>query len=300
MSEHRRGILAGLAAYLMWGLFPLYWPLLERAGAFEILAHRLIWSAVLMTALVLATGRRRQFAALLRTPRKVGLLAAATLAVSVNWGLYIWAVNAGYVVETSLGYFINPLISVALGVVVLRERLRRLQWTAIAIGAVAVVVLTLTYGRPPWIALTLACSFGTYGLIKKLAGVPAVEALALETAIATPLALVYVVALVVRGESHFATGHLAVFFVLAGVVTALPLLCFGEAANRIPLSLLGLMQYLAPVLQFALGVLYFHEDMPAGRWAGFVLVWVALMLFTADGLRQRRARPLSGLVTESF
>lgn len=290
MGEQRRGLILGVVAYLIWGAFPLYWPLLEPAGAFEILAHRLIWSLVVMTGLVIGLRRAPQFWALVRDRRTLGLLALAAVTVTTNWATYIWGVNHGRVVETSLGYFVNPLVTMLLGVLILRERMRPLQWCALGIAAVAVAVLTLDYGHVPWIALILACSFGTYGLAKKQARAGAFESLALETALVAPFALAYVVGLAAAGRSHFTsegTGH-TLLFVSAGVVTAVPLICFGAAATRVPLVTLGLLQYLAPILQLALGVLHFHEPMSTGRWVGFAIVWAALAVFTADSLRQWR------------
>src|SRR3954454_14117408 len=254
----------------MGGAFPLYWPLLEPAGACEILAHRLIWSLVVMAVLVVVMRRTTQLRTLVTTPRTLALLTVAGVTVSINWTGYIWGVNHGYVVGTSLGYFINPLVTVLLGVLVLRERMRPAQWVALGIGFVAVLVLAVDYGRPPWIALVLAFSFGTYGLVKKKADAGAIESLTLETAVIAPVALVYVVWLGATGAGHFTSegaGHTALFL-SAGLVTAIPLICFGAAAIRVPLVVLGLLQYLAPILQFALGVLHFHEDMPLGRWIG--------------------------------
>jgi chloramphenicol-sensitive protein RarD len=274
-------------------LFPLYWPLLEPAGAVEILAHRIVWSLVTMAVLVVALGRLRAVRRMLGSGRTVRLLTLAACLITVNWVVYIWGVNNGHVVETALGYFINPLVTVLMGVLILGERLRRLQWVAVGVAALAVVVLTVDYGRPPWVALALALSFGSYGLCKKQAGAPAIESITYETLVVGPLAAAYVAWLALTGDSHFAshgTGH-ALLFVGTGVVTAVPLICFGGAAIRVPMTTLGLLQYLTPLLQFALGVLYFHENMPAGRWAGFGLVWVALAIFTADSLRQRRRTP---------
>lgn len=274
-------------------MFPLYWPLLEPAGAFEILAHRIVWSLVTMAVLVVALGRLRAVRRMLGSGRTVRLLTLAACLITVNWVVYIWGVNNGHVVETALGYFINPLVTVLMGVLILGERLRRLQWVAVGVAALAVVVLTVDYGRPPWVALALALSFGSYGLCKKQAGAPAIESITYETLVVGPLAAAYVAWLVLTGDSHFAShgaGH-ALLFVGTGVVTAVPLICFGGAAIRVPMTTLGLLQYLTPLLQFALGVLYFHENMPAGRWAGFGLVWVALAIFTADSLRQRRRTP---------
>jgi chloramphenicol-sensitive protein RarD len=291
-AEHRKGVALGVAAYVMWGAFPLYWPLLEPAGAFEILSQRLIWSVIVMAVLVVVMRRTAQLRRLVTTPRTFALLALAGVVVSINWSCYIWGVNHGYVVETSLGYFINPLVTVLLGVLVLGERMRPAQWVAMGIGLVAVLVLAVDYGRPPWIALLLAGTFGTYGLLKKQANAGAVESLALETAVVGPIALVYVAWLGVTGAGHFTSeggGHTALF-ISAGVITAIPLICFGAAAVRVPLVVLGLLQYLAPVLQFALGVLHFHEEMPPGRWIGFGLVWVALAIFTYEAIRYRRSQ----------
>jgi chloramphenicol-sensitive protein RarD len=246
-----------------------------------------------MGVLVLALGRAATFRRMLRSRRVAALLALAACLVTVNWATYIWAVNNGHVVESSLGYFINPLVTVLMGVFILRERLRPWQWAALGVAALAVVVLTVDYGRLPWIALILACSFGSYGLCKKQAGAPAIESLTFETIVIGPVALAYVVWLTAQGQSNFTdhgVGHL-MLFMTTGLVTAVPLMCFGGAAIRVPMVTLGLLQYLAPILQFALGVLYFHEAMPVGRWLGFGLVWVALALFTVDALRHRRRTP---------
>nr|WP_281385951.1 EamA family transporter RarD [Nocardioides luti] len=280
----------GAAAYVMWGAFPLYWPLLEPAGAVEILAHRILWSALTMGVLVVALRRTSRIRALVADRRVLALLTVAAAVITVNWATYIYGVNNGRVVETSLGYFINPLVTVLMGVLILGERLRPLQWCAMAIASGAVVVLAVDYGRLPLVALVLAFSFGTYGLAKKTANVGAVESLTLETALVAPLAAAYVGWLAVTGGSSFAAhgvGH-ALLFTTTGIVTAIPLICFGAAATRVSMVGLGLLQYLAPILQFALGVFWFHEDMPAGRWVGFVLVWIALAMFTAEAVNHRR------------
>jgi chloramphenicol-sensitive protein RarD len=229
-------------------------------------------------------------AALVGQPRRLGLVAIAAAVISVNWGLYIWGVNSGHVVETSLGYFINPLVTIALGVLVLHERLRPVQWAAVGIGVAAVAVLAVGYGRLPWIALGLAFSFGSYGLVKKKIAMGGLESLAAETSVQFLPALAFLVVLGSRGDATF-TGHgpgHAWLLAACGLVTAIPLICFGMAANRLPLSTIGLMQYLAPVFQFLIGVLHFHEQMPAERWAGFLLVWAALVLLTWDALRNAR------------
>jgi chloramphenicol-sensitive protein RarD len=273
----------------MWGFFPLYWPLLEPAGAVEILAHRIVWSLVVMAGVVVALRRGSRLRATLADRRTRSLLAVAAVLITVNWGTYIWGVNHHHVVETSLGYFINPLVSVLLGVLVLGERLRRLQWAALALAAVAVVALTLEYGHPPWVALILAFSFGSYGLAKKKANAGAVESLVIETMVVSPVALAYIVFLMATGASTFGnhgSWHVALI-VGTGLITVLPLLCFGGAATRIPLSTLGLMQYLTPSVQFVLGLVVFHEPMPAMRWVGFGLIWLALALFTIETVSNR-------------
>jgi chloramphenicol-sensitive protein RarD len=284
------GFAFGVAAYLLWGGFPLYWPLLEPAGAVEILAHRVLWSALTMVAVVLLLRRGGRLRALVRDRRTLGLLAVAAAVITLNWGGYIWGVTNGRVVETSLGYFINPLVTVLIGVLVLGERLRPRQWIALGVAFLAVVVLTVDYGRPPWIALLLAFSFGTYGLAKKKADAPAVESLAVETLLLVPLAAAYLGWLAATGAAEFGAhgpGH-AALFATTGIVTAVPLVLFGAAATRVSMVGLGLLQYLAPILQFALGVLWFHEEMPPGRWVGFGLVWLALVLLTVEMVSHRR------------
>ncbi|GAA4066981.1 EamA family transporter RarD [Streptomyces shaanxiensis] len=289
-GERRVGLLNGFAAYGMWGLVPLFWPLLKPAGAIEILAHRMAWSLVFVAVALVFVRRWAWAGELIRQPRRLALIALAAAVITVNWGLYIWSVNTGHVVEASLGYFINPLVTIAMGVLLLNERLRPVQWAAVGVGFAAVIVLTIGYGRPPWISLVLAFSFATYGLVKKKVNLGGVESLAAETAIQFLPAVAYLVWLTAQGESTFTSqgpGHVALL-AATGVVTALPLVCFGAAAIRVPLSTLGLLQYLAPVFQFLLGVLYFHEAMPAERWAGFALVWLALTLLTADAWRSAR------------
>ncbi|KNB50055.1 EamA family transporter RarD [Streptomyces caatingaensis] len=292
-NEARTGFLCGVAAYAIWGLFPLYWPLLEPSGATEILAHRMVWSLVTVVAVLAVTRRWAWIPPLLRQPKRLGMIALGAATISVNWGIYIWAVNSGHVVETSLGYFINPLVVIALGVVVLRERLRRAQWAAVGIGAVAVVVLAVGYGKLPWIALGISASFGTYSLIKKQVGLGGLESMAAETAVQFLPALGFLLFLGGGGGggSTFVSagaGHMALL-IASGAITALPLVSFGAAAVRLPLSVLGMLQYLAPVFQFALGLAVFHESMPPERWAGFALVWLALAVLTWDAMRTARA-----------
>jgi chloramphenicol-sensitive protein RarD len=301
VSESRRGLLLGVAAYTLWGAFPLYWVLLEPAGALEILAHRILWSLVTMGVIVVLLRRTTQLRALFRDRRVFALLAVGAAVITVNWATYIWGVNNGRVVEASLGYFINPLVTVLMGVFILGERLRPLQWGAMAVAGTAVAVLALDYGRLPWVALVLAFSFGTYGLAKKTANVGAIESLTLETMLLAPIAAAYIAWLMATGQSNFGshgTGH-ALLFTTTGIVTAIPLICFGGAAIRVSMVTLGLLQYLAPILQFALGVVWFHEEMPPGRWVGFILVWIALAIFTVEAIHHHRRRQLALAVTAS-
>ncbi|GAA1606493.1 EamA family transporter RarD [Kribbella sancticallisti] len=290
MAEQRRGFIFGLSAYLLWGLFPLYWKLIDSSGAVELLAHRILWSLVTIVALVLVRRRFGQVRALISDPRRRWPLVAGAVLISVNWGAYIWGVNHDRIVETSLGYFITPLFTVLLGVIILKERLRVAQWIALAIAFVAVVGLTIENGRPPWVAIALTFSFGFYGLAKKKAGAGAIEGMAVESATVAPLALIAILVLGFQGQAtvtHEGPGYL-VLVLLTGPITAVPLLLFGAAATRVSMTTLGLLNYIAPIMQFIVGVVVFHEQMSPMRWIGFGLVWLALMIFTLNGLRTRR------------
>jgi chloramphenicol-sensitive protein RarD len=291
-GEVRRGTVYGFLAYLLWGVFPLYFRLLDASGAIEILVHRVVWSLV-VCLLALAVARSYpQLRTVFRSVRTTALLAAAAVLIAANWGVYIYAVNSGHVVEAALGYFINPLVTVALGVLVLGEKLRRLQWFAVAVGAVAVVVLAVGTGRLPWIALVLAFSFGAYGLAKKQVGgdVGALVGLSSETLILAPVALVALVFLEATGRGTFTVDApwQGLLLVSAGLVTVGPLLFFAAAARRVPLTTIGLLQFLTPVLQLLCGVLLLGEDVPPIRWVGFALVWTALALLTVDMLATAR------------
>ncbi len=292
MEDVRRGTAYGAAAYLLWGLFPLYWPLLEPAGAVEILAHRIVWSLVVVLGILAVQRNWSWLQPLLRDRRAAWSLLLASVLIAGNWCLYIYGVNNDHVVETSLGYFINPVVTVLIGVLVLSERLRTTQWVAVGLGAVAVVVLAIDYGRPPWISLGLAFSFAIYGLLKKQVGatVGAVQSLTVETTLLFLPALAWLLLLEADGSGQFGHGGVGSSLMLAsaGVATAIPLLFFASAARRVPLTVLGLLQYLAPVLQFLTGVLLYNEPMPASRLAGFALVWAALVILTVDSLRHRR------------
>ncbi|GAA2097240.1 EamA family transporter RarD [Microlunatus panaciterrae] len=279
----RRGVLYGLGAYGIWGLVPLFWPLVKRAGALEILANRIVWSLLVAVILSFVFLPRGWFGRL-ASRRSLLLLGLAAAAISVNWGVYIWGVNNGHVVETALGYYINPLLSILVGVIFLGERMPVMQWVAVGIAAVAVVVLTIDYGHPPWIALALAVSFASYGVLKKQINAGAIETLTVESAFLVLPALAYLIHLQLVGRLTF--GHLgwahSLLLVSGGLVTVVPLLFFAAAATRVPLSTIGLLQYMTPTFQFLLGVLLFHESMSTGRWVGFGLVWVALAVLTAS------------------
>lgn len=290
----RTGVVAGLTCYVVWGLFPFYFHALRSAGAVELLAWRIVFSLVLSVVVVTVLGRWGRVLAVLRSPAQRGLLVLAAVAIAANWGVYGLAVVTGHVLEASLGYFVNPLLTVLLGVLVLRERLRPAQWVAVGTGLAAVVVITLDLGRLPWMALTLAVSFGSYGLLKNQlarrgAGVDPLTGLTVETGV---LLVPAAAALVVLGDRlTFATeGALhTTLLVLAGPTTLVPLVLFALAAGRVPLSLIGMMQYVTPVLQFVAALLL-GETMQASRWIGFGLVWVALVLLTVDALRHQRTR----------
>ncbi len=291
-SESRRGLIYGTSAYVLWGAFPLYFPLLEPAGTFEILAERMGFSFILMMLIMRFgpgfSGARAVFA----NRRQFRLLAAAGLLIAANWGTYIYGVNSGHVVETSLGYFINPLFTILLGVVVLGERLRRAQWAAVGIGAVAVLVIAIDYGRPPWIALVLAFSFGMYGFCKKQANAGAVDSLVVETAVQFVPSMIVIVVIASQGSLVFGTRPVTSLLLAGtGVLTVVPLLLFASGMRRLPLSVVGLLQYLTPILQFGVGVGIRHERLPVAELIGFCLVWLALIVLTVDGLRhQRRSR----------
>jgi chloramphenicol-sensitive protein RarD len=281
-----RGVAAALGAYTWWGLFPAFWPLLAPAGSVEILAHRVAWTLVGMLALLTVLGRWSALRGL--GTRTWVTITAASVLITVNWGVYIWGVTHGRVVESALGYYVNPLVSVLLAVVVLRERLRPAQWAALGIAAAAVVVLTATAGTFPWIALVLAGSFGLYGLIKKTVPLDPVPGLTAEGFLLGPVAVGFLVWLQVVGTGTFVghgVGH-TLLLVAAGPITAVPLLLFAVGARRLPLVTLGVLQYVNPTLQFVWGVAVEGEPMPAPRWIGFGLVWLALVVFTVDALRR--------------
>ena len=286
----RRGLLFGFGSYFLWGLFPLYFRLLSRSSAFEIVAYRIVCSLVFCVLAITVTRHWRGVKYVLANRRAVVVLAGAGLLVSANWTLYVWGVNNGHAIDASLGYFINPLMSAALGVIVLGERMRRAQWVAFGVSTVAVIVLIVGYGNVPWVALGLATSFALYGLMKKQvgAGVPALPGLAIETSAATPFALGYLIWLGVGGLNTVHLDGYALLVALAGPVTAIPLLLFASASVRVPLSTMGILQYVAPILQFLTGWLIIGEQMPPARWLGFGIIWVAVLIFIIDALHHSR------------
>jgi chloramphenicol-sensitive protein RarD len=286
-AERRTGVIFGLGAYGLWGTFPLFFPLLEPASPVEILAHRIVWSLAAV-AFVLAIGRNMAaLRAVLRDRRKALLLVGAALLIAINWGVFIYAVNSDHVIESSLGYFITPLVSAAFGVIIFRETLRRQQLIALGLGTIAVLVLTVDYGRLPWVALTLALTFGTYGLVKKIVDVGAPESLAVETLVLLAPAIVYLTLLQGSGDGTFTDVGIdhAVLLMASGPVTAVPLLLFAGAVTRVPLTVVAMLQYITPTLHFLIGLLIVGEDMPTSRWIGFGLVWIALLVLTVDALR---------------
>ncbi|MCC4603393.1 EamA family transporter RarD [Xanthomonas campestris] len=289
--EARRGLVMTAASFVIWGLVPLYWHLLKVVPSLQIIAHRIVWSAVLVVAWLVASSGLRWWRTIAAQPRALRMLAASSVAIAFNWGLYIWAINAGHVIEASLGYFINPLLSVLLGVLVLKERLRGIQWLAVACAALGVLWLTIDAGAPPWIALGLAVSFGLYGLLRKLVAVDSVAGLGVESV------YLFVPALLVAawGEQGHGGAFLSgwnlrtdLLLIFGGVVTAVPLIGFAYGVRRIPLSLVGILQYIGPSLQLLLGVWFFHEPFDQGRAMGFAAIWVGLLLFVGDSVARSR------------
>ena len=279
-----KGIWYGLAAYAMWGLFPIYWKWLHEVPALQVIGHRISWSFILLAVVILLSKQWAPFRSAVMAPRIIGIYAIAGVLLSINWLVYVWGVNSGFIVETSLGYFINPLISVLLGVLFLHERLRTMQWVPVGLAAAGVLYLTFTYGRLPWIALSLAFSFGIYGLVKKIAPLGSLYGLTLETALVFPIALLYLTFVQFQGTGAFLHQGLPTDLLLigTGVVTSIPLLMFASAARQIPLTMIGVLQYVAPTLQFLIGVFLYHEPFDHTRLIGFSLVWVALIIFWVE------------------
>lgn len=291
-----KGVIYGIGAYLLWGVIPLYFKQIQAVPAAQILAHRIVWSFALLGAVVLIRREWTDLVAAARRGRNLAIYLLAAGLLSVNWLVYIWGVNNGYIVETSLGYFINPLINILLGVIFLKERLRTIQWLPIGLAAVGVLYMTISYGRLPWIAVTLAFSFGLYGLVKKVSRLSSLNGLTLETGVLFPPAILYLIILEQQGAGAF--GHisplLTVLLMFVGVMTAVPLLLFGTAVQKIPLSLLGLLQYIAPTCQFLIGTLVYGEPFDRVRMVGFGLIWGALVFLWVEGMvERRRLQPVS-------
>lgn len=288
-----KGVLFALAAYILWGFFPLYFKAIQQVSALQILAHRIAWGFVFTLAVVLVLRQWKEFRASVFNRRTFLIYAGASVVLGINWFTYVWAVITNHVVESSLGYFINPIVSVLLGVIFLRERLRTFQWVAIAMVTAGVVYLTVTFGQLPWISLVLAVTFGFYGLLKKIAPLGALHGITLETAVLTIPSLAYLFIVNANGTGTFghSTPLLDFLLVLSGPVTAIPLLLFATGARRIPLTTIGLLQYIAPTLQFLLGVLVFHEPFDQTRLIGFMIIWLALVLFSVENLLARRRTP---------
>ena len=285
-NEAALGVLFGLGAYFTWGFLPLYLKTLVSVPATEVLAHRVIWSLLLLAAVVAAMRRWQPLVALARDPRTIVLLGITSLLIGVNWLIYIWAVNSGHVLETSLGYFINPLVNVALGVIVLGERLRKAQIGAVSLAAAGVVILAVAQGSLPWISLALAFSFSLYGLIRKMAPADPLTGLLAETALLAPLALIYLVTL--GGGSFGQSGSIDLLLILSGAVTAAPLLMFAAAGKRLRYATLGLLQYIAPTIQFLLAILLFREPLSAAHLVTFACIWIGLAVYAVDAVRVAR------------
>ena len=293
----RRGLWVAAGSFVVWGLMPLYWHLLKAVPSLQIVMHRIVWSALLVVGWLCWKQGGRWLRLALAKPRVAWMLASSGLLIAFNWGLYIWAVNAGHVVETSLGYFINPLLNVLLGVLLLRERLSAAQWVSVAVAAMGVLWLTFNYGGFPWIALSLAASFAFYGFIRKLAEVDSIPGLAIESLYLFVPAVAALLWVEIRGAGGFFAGtwgwRIDALLVFGGALTALPLIGFAYAVRRIPYSVVGFMQYLAPTLQLSIGVLVFNETFDRARAIGFVFIWIGLAIFAIDGaVRARRRAPV--------
>jgi chloramphenicol-sensitive protein RarD len=286
-----KGIWYGIGAYVLWGFFPIYWKFLHNVPALQVIGHRIAWSFIMLMIFVLLTRQWAEFRSVSFNWKTIGIYSVAAVLLSINWLIYIWGVNSGFIIETSLGYFINPLLSVLLGVVFLRERLRPMQWLPVGLAAIGVAYLTYVYGRLPWIALSLALTFGFYGFVKKLSPLGSLYGLTLETGIVFPFALVYLVYVGLTGTGAFRhEGTLTdILLIGAGLVTTIPLLMFASAAKLIPLSIVGLLQYIAPTIQFLIGVFIYKEPFDTAHLIGFSIVWLALIIFALESYIANRA-----------
>lgn len=294
-SRNSVGLGFGVGAYLIWGSFPLLIQLSKFASPFETVVWRVVFGFLFAALLVTLTKSWSQILSLVKNPKQLGWVAVAAIFIFINWQVYVVAVVTGNVIETSLGYFINPLVTVMFAVLLLKEKLRRIQWVALSVGFIAVLVLTLDYGRPPWIAIILALSFGTYSLAKNKVGkkVGALQSFTIESAMVLPIAIVQLIVVASLGPVMLLSGPMEASVLIGfGIMTAVPLILFGAAASRIPLSMIGFIQYLTPVLQFSAGYFILGEEMPAVRWIGFGLVWVSLVILTTDALRKKPIVPV--------
>lgn len=285
-----KGILNGIAAYAMWGVFPIYWKLLHQVPALQVIGHRISWSFILLMLFIVFTKQWKDFRSAALTAKIISIYSIAGVLLTINWLVYVWGVNAGFIVETSLGYFINPLLSVLLGVIFLHERLRPAQWIPVILATAGVTYLTVAYGRLPWIALSLAFSFGFYGFVKKLAPLGSLYGLTLETGIVFPVALIYLFFVGFNDTGAFlhVGAQIDILLIGAGVVTTIPLLMFASAARQIPLTVIGLLQYIAPTMQFLIGVLLYKEPFDHAHLIGFGIVWIALIIFWVENFIANR------------
>ena len=288
-SEYSLGLLFGISSYVIWGLLPLYWPLLQPATSLEMVSHRAVWTLVFCVIVLAFNSQIVSAVSIIRNPKTMAWLFFTTVLISINWLTYIWAVNHEHVVEAALGYYISPLVIISFGVLILREKMQPLQWFSVAVGAVGVLVLTIDYGKLPWIAIVIAVSWGSYGLVKKKLNLGALEGLAIETLISLLPYAGYLIYLSQQGTGQFGQSPgLTLLLISAGAVTAIPLLLFNGSATRLPYSTIGLLQYITPTILFSIGVWVRHEDMPTARWIGFFVIWVALIALATDLIKSSR------------
>ncbi|WP_299199372.1 EamA family transporter RarD [uncultured Amphritea sp.] len=296
-SEQRKGILFALSAYGMWGLFPIYFKSVAEVSPFEVLSHRIIWSVIFMALFIAASGRCQELLRNLRQKKLLAKLAASAILISINWVVFIWSVGQGHILDTSMGYFINPLVSLLLGMLILGERLRRVQWLAVSMAVIGVAYQLVLLGSLPWVALVLACSFGTYGLLRKQIVVDPFSGLLIETLLLSPFALLYLFWLAQHNELAFVSEsvRMSVLLIAAGIVTSLPLICFAAGAKRLTLTINGLLMYITPSLTFILAVVVYDEPLDANKLVTFALIWTGLILFTAEGIWQSKKMPVKTL-----
>ena len=288
-SEYSLGLLFGISSYVIWGLLPLYWPLLQPANSLEMVSHRAVWTLVFCVIVLAFNSQIVSTVSIIRNPKTMAWLFFTTVLISINWLTYIWAVNHEHVVEAALGYYISPLVIISFGVLILREKMQPLQWFSVAVGAVGVLVLTIDYGKLPWIAIVIAVSWGSYGLVKKKLNLGALEGLAIETLISLLPYAGYLIYLGQQGTGQFGQSPgLTLLLISAGAVTAIPLLLFNGSATRLPYSTIGLLQYITPTILFSIGVWVRHEEMPTARWIGFFVIWVALIALATDLVKSSR------------